>query len=180
MMLIYIERESSMGRVLDQWCGGEVRALSGAEARTLALLLDDPDALEAGVNRIVSALVGEARPGESLSFSDARIAQFIESLPNPIPESIPIEEVAARCGLSTSRYAHLFKAHTGMPWRPYLRWRRLQDALAVIAGGANLTEAAYAAGFADSAHLSRTFRRTFGIAPQVLLKPALKLSHAAA
>lgn len=54
-------------------------------------------------------------------------------------------------------------------------WLRLQQALAEIARGSNLTEAAYAAGFADSAHLSRSFRQTFGIAPNVLLHPALSV-----
>jgi AraC-like DNA-binding protein len=33
----------------------------------------------------------------------------------------------------------------------------------MYASGAALTEAAHGAGFADSAHLSRTFRRMFGI-----------------
>jgi AraC-like DNA-binding protein len=33
----------------------------------------------------------------------------------------------------------------------------------IYAAGASLTEAAHEAGFADSAHFSRTFRRTFGL-----------------
>lgn len=37
--------------------------------------------------------------------------------------------------------------------------------------GAGLTEAAHRAGFADSAHLSRTFRAMFGVAPSLLFKP---------
>jgi AraC family transcriptional regulator len=35
----------------------------------------------------------------------------------------------------------------------------------------SLTEAAHIAGFADSAHLSRTFRATFGVTPCLLFKP---------
>jgi AraC family transcriptional regulator len=35
----------------------------------------------------------------------------------------------------------------------------------------SLTEAAHMAGFADSAHLSRTFRATFGVTPSLLFKP---------
>jgi len=37
-------------------------------------------------------------------------------------------------------------------------------AVEIFAGGGSLTEAAHRAGFSDSAHLSRTFRRMFGIA----------------
>ena len=42
---------------------------------------------------------------------------------------------------------------------------RLERAAGELAHGRTLTEAAHAAGFADSAHLSRVFRRMFGIAP---------------
>jgi AraC-like DNA-binding protein len=38
-----------------------------------------------------------------------------------------------------------------------------------VAGGETLTGAAAAAGFSDSAHLSRTFRRAFGLPPSALL-----------
>lgn len=37
-----------------------------------------------------------------------------------------------------------------------------------MGSGSSLTEAAHAAGFADSAHFSRTFRRMFGVAPASL------------
>jgi len=36
-------------------------------------------------------------------------------------------------------------------------------AIAAIAKGASATDAAHLAGFSDSAHLSRTFRRFFGM-----------------
>lgn len=36
--------------------------------------------------------------------------------------------------------------------------------------GSSLTEAAHVAGFADSAHLSRTFRSMFGIAPSFMFE----------
>ena len=44
----------------------------------------------------------------------------------------------------------------------------LGDAVERMADGASLTEAAHEAGFADSAHFSRTFRRMFGLAPSSL------------
>lgn len=76
--------------------------------------------------------------------------------------------LAAWTPLSPSRLAHRFSAYTGMPVRPYLRWLRLQRSARAIGGGASVTDAAHAAGFADAAHLTRTFRRHFGIAPSVL------------
>ncbi|WP_327437384.1 helix-turn-helix domain-containing protein [Sinorhizobium meliloti] len=45
----------------------------------------------------------------------------------------------------------------------FLLWRRLMRAVEQLAGGKRLTEAAHHAGFADSAHFSRTFQRMFGL-----------------
>jgi len=52
---------------------------------------------------------------------------------------------------------------TGVRFRAYVLWLRLEIALAAYVDGKSLTEAAYAGGFADSAHLSRTFKKMFGI-----------------
>ena len=48
-------------------------------------------------------------------------------------------------------------------WRPYLLWRRLVCAVQTLQQEKTATEAAYIAGFSDSAHLSRTFKKQFGI-----------------
>lgn len=72
-------------------------------------------------------------------------------------------EVAERLALSESRFLHLFSEQLGVPWRPYLLWCRMLCAVRAIFSGMSATEAAYMAGFSDSAHLSRTFRKTFGM-----------------
>ena len=56
-----------------------------------------------------------------------------------------------------------------MPFRRYVLWMRLRLAAQEVSAGANLTRAAISAGFADSAHLSRVFRQTFGLPPSALL-----------
>jgi AraC-like DNA-binding protein len=49
-------------------------------------------------------------------------------------------------------------------------------AMSSLASGANMTEAAYDAGFSSSAHFSHQFRRMFGLAPSALmaLKPEIR------
>ncbi len=56
-------------------------------------------------------------------------------------------------------------------------WFKLRGALrAALLGGSNLTEAAHAAGFADSAHLTRTCKRLMGVAPAQMLPPTIYLT----
>lgn len=178
--LLYLERESDAGRVLDDWCDGGLSVLSEPQREKLAWLLANSAAVgEATLDEVLTVILGSPTSPSRAAFHDERIARSIAALPRPLPDTITVSAVAKEAGLSPSRYAHLFRAHAGMPLRPYLRWQRLQQALAEVAAGANLTEAAHRAGFADSAHLSRSFRRTFGISPRDLLHPALSL-HASA
>jgi AraC-like DNA-binding protein len=78
--------------------------------------------------------------------------------------------LAARAGLSPSRFLHLFKAETGVPLRRYRIWNRMGAAVRACGEGASLTEAAHAAGFASSSHFSSAFRDMFGMMPSDLAK----------
>ena len=72
--------------------------------------------------------------------------------------------------LSPSRLRHLFVQETGTIYRGYVLWLRINRAVVAMMEGRNWTAAAHETGFADSAHLSRTFRRMFGISPAMLIK----------
>ncbi|WP_324189830.1 AraC family transcriptional regulator [Nocardia farcinica] len=74
-------------------------------------------------------------------------------------------ELAARVGISGSRLSHVFTEHVGLPYAAWRRWTRLHQGFAVVRAGGSLTEAAHTAGFADSAHLTRTCRELIGITP---------------
>ena len=78
--------------------------------------------------------------------------------------------LATRVHLWTSRLRQLFRRELDMSVQSYLRCKRLFAALQTSAQGASLTEAAHAAGFADSAHLTRVCRATFGIPPSLIFK----------
>lgn len=99
---------------------------------------------------------------------DARIAKLLAWLAPRLDGAVSLNDAAAFLGLSPGRARHLFVEQTGLPFRTYLLWQRLNRALELFVGHASLTEAAHGAGFADSAHLSRTFRRMFGIAAATL------------
>ncbi|WP_242065818.1 helix-turn-helix transcriptional regulator [Moritella sp. F3] len=79
------------------------------------------------------------------------------------PSNWRASEVADKLALSESRFLHLFSQEMGIPWRPYLLWCRMICAVRAVLNGHSATDAAHLAGFSDSAHLSRTFRKTFGM-----------------
>jgi len=85
------------------------------------------------------------------------------------PEHWRARQVAESLAISESRFLHLVKEQVGIAWRPYLLWRRLLCAVREIMNGKSATEAAYIAGFSDSAHLSRTIKNTFGMTLTSLL-----------
>jgi len=60
-------------------------------------------------------------------------------------------------------------AEAGLPFRRYVLWGKLSGAMAAFGRGATLSAAAHAAGFADSAHLTRTWRAMFGITPSTMV-----------
>jgi AraC family transcriptional regulator len=86
--------------------------------------------------------------------------------------------LAAMVNLSESRFTHLFRQQTGLPLSRYLLWTRLLDGVAAVADGANMTTAAHRAGFADLAHMSRSFRGTFGVMASELQKMTIAFKRA--
>ncbi len=96
---------------------------------------------------------------------DPRVARTVMMLREEAEHPFSIREIAAQVALSESRFSHLFSRQMCVSPRRYLVWLRLREALQLLAAGASVTHAAYGAGFADSAHLARTFRGMLGIPP---------------
>ena len=148
-VLVYIDADLVDRRAhrTGDWCAGGLPA-SWAEAAALAAAVRGPTVLPAGP---VPAVVDRARAVLADPYDDRTL-----------------EAIAADLGLSASRLAHVFREYVGTSMRSYRRWQRLVVAAAAIAGGAGLTSAAVAAGFADGPHLARTFRRHFGMSVREL------------
>lgn len=106
---------------------------------------------------------------------DVRVEQALQEIDQLLQEKIDASELAARVRLSLSQLERLFGDQVGLSVRRLVLWRRLRLALALVLAGSNLTEAAHAANFADSAHFSRTVRSMFGIQAQALRSLQLQL-----
>jgi len=74
-------------------------------------------------------------------------------------------DLAGRLRMERTAALRLFKASTGLTFRRFKQWSGLRHAARKIAAGELVRTAALDAGFADTAHLSRTFRQSFGLTP---------------
>lgn len=100
---------------------------------------------------------------------DPRIHKCLRLIENSLPDSVRVEDLAFAVDLSPTRLMHLFKKEMGMPVRRFVLWARLRGAVNALQNHGSLTDAAHAMGFADSAHLSRTFSQMFGMPPSQVL-----------
>jgi AraC-like DNA-binding protein len=100
-----------------------------------------------------------------LSRWQERIAK--ELIEAHIEGSISVQELAATCGLSTSRFAHAFRSTTGIPPHRWLLARRIARAKTMLGHSRErLASIALACGFADQAHFNRVFRAATGATPR--------------
>jgi AraC-like DNA-binding protein len=78
-------------------------------------------------------------------------------------------ELADRLKMERTSALRMFKAATGVTFRRFKQWSALQHAARQIAAGELVRTAAMDAGFADTAHLTRIFRASFGLTPSAAI-----------
>jgi len=139
-----------------------VRARAGSAGRAQSIAV----AAQA-LDHIVERLAGPIGAGDNLN---PRVKQAIQVIHETQGRELTLEYIASHVFLSESRISHLFKREVGIPIQRYLLWYKLAQAAFNIGKGLSLTAAAEEAGFADSAHFSRSFRVMFGVTPSQILK----------
>jgi len=176
-LLLYVERESRTGRALTKALARDLGAFradaSLASVRAAILAVASPTAAHLSVTAASRNALVSLRD-ECLTLwlpprdiaprpPDFRVARTCAAIRSRISSGrIRSAELAQAVELSESRLAALFRNETGIALRRYVLWTRLESAVDALAAGASATTAALEAGFADSAHLARTFRRMFG------------------
>lgn len=156
--LLYVEPTSDWARRL-----AACDEASLASRATIAAVRDLCAAPATPRPRIASLLDALDLPPPAPTL-DPRVVSGIHLLRDADAES-DIGSLAEKMHLSHSRLTHLFQSEIGAPPAQVRLWTRLRRAIDLIGGGQSITAAAHAAGFADAAHLTRTFVGALGITP---------------
>ncbi|MGB1221987.1 MAG: helix-turn-helix domain-containing protein, partial [Alcanivoracaceae bacterium] len=148
--------------------------LNGArEQEQLATLTQLCDT-EATANDALAAISGVLfpAPGDAVAGfrADDRIAKVVDLIRQDPGANVSNDWLAEQVGLSGDRLQRLFKDATGVPVRRYRLWHRLFVISNMMAMGSSLTDAALAAGFSDSSHLTNVFRNMLGMSPSTVLR----------
>lgn len=167
---LYLEPEGIEWTCIASRTQGDIMSLPfGSRMRSAARRAAAGDG--AAASSLVDDLIGKS-PRKALP-DDALVSRTIANIRGRLDGPITLAALAKAVDRSPSRLAHRFRQATGVSMRRYVLWCRLRAALDAALRGSSLTSAAHLAGFADSAHLSRTFRSMFGVAPSFFFKSGL-------
>ena len=103
---------------------------------------------------------------------DPRIIETVQKIRESFRDNLSVSDYARHVHLSESRINKLFKEQIGIPITKYRLQLRLSVGIILLGAGYSVTDAAYGAGFANSAHFSRCFSDMIGVQPSItFLKP---------
>ncbi|MBN1864848.1 MAG: helix-turn-helix domain-containing protein [Victivallales bacterium] len=111
-------------------------------------------------------LIDSATPGGGAQ-SDPRIRRALDMMDKELGGSLDVAAIAKACGMSKSRFAHLFKQDMGTSPMRYLQARRIEEAgKLLISRNATVGEVAFSSGFGDQMYFSKVFKKITGRTPR--------------
>ncbi len=166
LLIGFISAESDMGAALSERIQGEIACVPARQVASWRTMLGrTPN--DARVERWLTEFLPQWKRSAAIHPAVRRVLSYLQE-PRAVFDGLTLKTLAGIAGLSPSRFMHAFTESVGVPVRPYILWLRLQRAACDLMDGASVTSAAHRAGFADGAHLTRTFRRMLGATPSDL------------
>jgi AraC family transcriptional regulator len=100
----------------------------------------------------------------------AKLARALEYIQDQLDADLTVSGIAQAVDLSPYHFTRLFKESTGQSPHQYVVDARVRKAKELLTTGKfTISEAAHHLGFADQSHLTRHFKRVFGLPPKRLL-----------
>ena len=170
-LVVFVEPECRVGKALgDRHPAGALGPVQPVAEVFGGLAMDNWAQADETVRRILSLAGMSEAPLAPPWLRHPAVDEVLLRLPDLVEVgSVDVSRLAATIGISTSRLTHVFTTEVGIPLRSYARWLRLLRTTEYLSEGLTITEAAHAAGFADTAHFSRAFKVMFGLAPSEVM-----------
>ena len=114
---------------------------------------------------LIRAREYSTRSGRSLV--DKRIQGACDYMQAHLTDGFSVDDIAAACNLSTSRFAHLFKEHMGVSPKSWGNNMRLQQARKLLLGNSDsINLIARQVGYEDPSQFTKYFKRNMGCSPR--------------
>jgi AraC-like DNA-binding protein len=143
-----------------------------AALRRAHVALEEPHSQLERESRLLHALASlverhavDARPAQRIRPEHRavrRAREYLETFPS---ENVSLDALAREAGLSLFHLCRVFRQQTGLSPHAYQTLLRVRLAKSLLAQGVAASQAAVDAGFVDQAHLTRHFKRIFGVTP---------------
>jgi AraC family transcriptional regulator len=99
-----------------------------------------------------------------------KLVRAVEYIQDQLDTDLTVSGIAQAVGISPDHFTRLFKESTGQSPYRYVVEARVRKAKELLTTGKfTISEAAYHVGFVDQSHLTRHFKRIFGLPPKRLL-----------
>jgi AraC family transcriptional regulator len=99
-----------------------------------------------------------------------KLVRAVEYIQDQLDTDLTVSGIAQAVSMSRCCFARLFKESTGQTPHQYVVEARVRKAKELLTTGEfTISEAAYQVGFVDQSHLTRHFKRVFGLPPKRLL-----------
>ncbi len=141
-------------------------AIAGIEEPLDAVCVND---LVVTLADALHAMAGETAPRRP-AVDGAAMARLRAALIAETGQATPMAALEAVAGLDRWALARQFRLAYGTSPHRFRMMRRLERVRRLMVAGAGLAEASAASGFADQSHMTRQFKRVYGLTPAGWLK----------
>lgn len=125
-----------------------------------------PPLLAAAALEVLARASMLEKSGSATVRVDQAVARALRHLAEHHAEPVNVEELARQLGVAYSHFRRAFRRHTGMPpWKYVIQLRLNRARRLLVSGDATLEDIAARVGFGSAFHLSRAFKKAYGIAP---------------
>ena len=152
-----------------------------AMIRRAHIALEEPSSALERESRLLQALAClvarhavDRLPAQRVASEHRAVQRAREYLGARPGENVSLERLAREAGLSPFHLCRVFRQETGLSPHAYQILVRVRLAKDLLTKGVAISQAAVEAGFCDQAHLTRHFKRVFGVTPgRYLVAPSV-------